>query len=598
MTDLEPIKVVRDTKELRAPICCVLGHVDAGKTSLLDKLRTTNVMEGEAGGITQQIGATFFPLKHLKEAIEPVSKKYTVKTDIPGLLILDTPGHASFTNLRSRGTSICDLAIVVIDYHDGLQPQTIESLKLLREQRTPFVVVINKLDRIYGWESHPELEFTDCLKQQTKDIQRLVLSRISEINAELAGLEYNSVLYSKNKDFKKWVSVIPVSARSGDGVCTLLAMVMQLTQRLMPKRLTVSSEFKAVVMEVKKTPGYGTTLDVILVNGQLNVSDTIVVCGMNGPITSKVRSIIVPFSLQELRVTGWYHTVEHITAAQCVKISAANLDSAIAGTTLHVANDSYDLVEFEKQVQDELRSASKYETVTDGVLVKASTLGSLEAMYNYLTENEIPISSTGIGEITHKDLIKAGVIAERNSMYGCILAFDLHFTNPELVKLAEEKKITVITNDVLYQLVTEYEKYHNKCLEKYRETAVWPCELELRKEWLFRHNKPMILGCKVITGKLNKGMMVISKDGKTIGEVTKIILDNKETESVEPGRECTFEIAEAEVVAERHFLIDPVEPGYSLISRETIDALKKIKVKLSQKELKLIVHLKKILNIV
>lgn len=305
----------RSAADLRSPICVILGHVDTGKTKLLDKVRQTNVQEGEAGGITQQIGATYFPADSIVQKTQVVrdSKNYSdisskagfrqdFQVKVPGLLIIDTPGHESFTNLRSRGSSLCNIAILVVDIMHGLEPQTIESIGLLKARKTPFIVALNKIDRIYGWVPIKDNSFQDSLKQQPDHVLREFEDRLLSTTTAFAEQGLNAQLYTRNQDVRKYVSMVPTSAITGEGVPDLLSLLIQLTQDRLTDSLMFLSELEATVLEVKVIEGHGTTIDVILSNGVLHEGDRIVICGLNGPIVTNIRALLTPQPMRELRV--------------------------------------------------------------------------------------------------------------------------------------------------------------------------------------------------------------------------------------------------------------------------------------------------------
>ena len=219
-----------------------MGHVDTGKTKLLDNIRRTNVQDGEAGGITQQIGASFFPNETLTERMGSLVEKKSLKVEVPGLMIIDTPGHESFSNLRSRGSSLCDIAILVIDIMHGLEPQTIESLHMLRSKKTPFVVALNKVDRLYGWQSVKDRPFVEGLELQDEQVQQEFESRAKAVLLALAEQGINAELYWRNKDFREYVSLCPTSAHTGEGVSDIPMMLVQWSQKLLRDRIMFSSE--------------------------------------------------------------------------------------------------------------------------------------------------------------------------------------------------------------------------------------------------------------------------------------------------------------------------------------------------------------------
>ena len=299
-------EAARSTDVLRAPVVCVLGHVDVGKTKILDKLRKTNVQDGEAGGITQQIGATNVPIHVIQEQCKMVKGFGGSPLKLPGLLIIDTPGHESFSNLRDRGSSLCDIAVLVIDIMHGLEPQTIESLNMLKKKKVPFIVALNKVDRLYEWKSNRHKDIRDVIDSQPNNTKMEFFKRKDEVILGLAEQGMNASLFYENPDPEDYISLgewslvmylirsnvmtsVPTSAHSGDGMGNLMASIVQHSQNCLSKRLSYTEELQCTILEVKAIGGFGTTIDVCLVNGRLKFGQTIVLPGTEGPIVTTVR---------------------------------------------------------------------------------------------------------------------------------------------------------------------------------------------------------------------------------------------------------------------------------------------------------------------
>ncbi|KAK7823783.1 eukaryotic translation initiation factor 5b [Quercus suber] len=339
---------------LRSPICCIMGHVDTGKTKLLDCIRGTNVQEGEAGGITQQIGATYFPAENIRDRTKEL--KADAKLKVPGLLVIDTPGHESFTNLRTRGSGLCDIAILVVDIMHGLEPQTIESINLLKMRNTEFIVALNKVDRLYGWKTCRNAPIVKAMKEQSRDVQNEFNMRLTQIVTQFKEQGLNTELYYKNREMGETFSIVPTSAISGEGIPDLLLLLVQWTQKTMVEKLTYSNEIQCTVLEVKVIEGHGTTIDVVLVNGVLHEGDQIVVCGMQGPIVTSIRALLTPHPMKELRVKGTYIHHKEIKAAMGIKITAQGLEHAIAGTGLYVVGPDDDLDDVKEEAMEDMNS--------------------------------------------------------------------------------------------------------------------------------------------------------------------------------------------------------------------------------------------------
>ncbi|CAM6096724.1 unnamed protein product [Calypogeia fissa] len=598
----------RSADDLRSPICCILGHVDTGKTKLLDCIRRTNVQEGEAGGITQQIGATYFPMENIRERTKDL--KATAEMRVPGLLVIDTPGHESFTNLRARGSSLCDIAILVIDIMHGLEPQTIESLKLLQMRKTPFVVALNKVDRLYDWRSTPNSPIQKSLRLQGKQVVQEFETRTNAVITQLKEQGMNSELYYKNKEVRKVISMVPTSAVSGEGVPDLLMLLVQLTQRMMEEKLMYVSEVQCTVLEVKMIEGLGTTIDVVLVNGVLHEGDQIVVCGMQGPIVTTIRALLTPHPMKELRVKGSYEKHKELKAAQGIKITAQGLEHAIAGTQLYVVGPDDDVDDIKQEAMEDMKNVmSRVDKSGEGVCVQASTLGSLEALLEFLKSPavKIPVSGINIGPVHKKDVMRASVMLERKRKeFATILAFDVKVTQ-EAKELADELGVKIFTADIIYHLFDQFTNYISTIKEEKRkesaEEAVFPCVLKIVPECVFNKKDPIIVGVNVLEGiaKVGTPLCVPSREFIEIGKIASIEVNHKVVDTAKKGQAVAMKIIgtnaeETQKMFGRHF--DLEDELVSSITRRSIDLLKEnYRDDLAMEDWKLVVKLKVLFQI-
>ncbi|EUC67517.1 translation initiation factor 5B [Rhizoctonia solani AG-3 Rhs1AP] len=610
---MEEALAARSKENLRSPICCILGHVDTGKTKLLDKIRQTNVQEGEAGGITQQIGATYFPVDAIKQKTAVLNKDGSFDYKVPGLLVIDTPGHESFTNLRTRGSSLCNIAILVVDIMHGLEAQTLESLRLLRDKKTPFIVALNKIDRLYGWEAIPNNSFQDSLAKQKPAVQREFEHRLQTTILAFSEQGLNSVPYYENKNFAKNVSLVPTSAITGEGVPDMIMLVVKLTQERMAESLMYISELECTVLEVKVIEGLGTTIDVVLSNGYLREGDKIVVCGLNGPIVTQVRALLTPQPLREMRVKSAYVHHKEVKAALGVKISAPDLEKAIAGSRLLVVGPDDDEDELRDEIMSDLTTLlNSIDKSGRGVCVQASTLGSLEALLDFLRVSQIPVSGINIGPVHKKDVMRSASMLEKAKELACILCFDVT-VDKEAEKLAEELGIRLFKADIIYHLFDAFTAYNAEIMEAKRRDAapiaVWPCRLKILA--CFAKRDPIILGCDILDGTLRVGtpLCVVKTDasGKkdiiSLGKVTSLEINHKSHELVKKSQvgagvavKIEHAVYESAKMFGRHF--DDKDEVYSMVSRQSIDVLKEtFRKDVSMEEWQLIKALKTKLNI-
>lgn len=596
-------------RELRSPIICILGHVDTGKTKLLDKIRQTNVQEGEAGGITQQIGATYFPLSAIEEKTKhcvPVGFEFKV----PGLLVIDTPGHESFTNLRSRGSSLCNIAILVVDIMHGLEPQTLESIGLLRQRKTPFLVALNKIDRLYNWQPHPELPIEEALKKQPSSVRAEFQDRLQKTQLAFAEQGLNASVFYENQDMKRFVNLVPTSAITGDGIGDLIALCVGLTQTMMTGTIQYLSDLECTVLEVKQIEGLGTTIDVILSNGVLREGDRIAVCGLNGPIVTTIRSLLTPQPLRELRIKSAYQHHKQVKAALGVKICAPDLDKAVAGSQLLVVKKEDNVEEAKAKVMADLTAIlESVDTSGKGVAVQASTLGSLEALLSFLKTSKIPVSSVAIGPVHKRDVIRASVMLEQDAPeFACMLCFDVK-VEKDAQEAAEDMGVKIFTADIIYHLFDQFTAYMTMINEERRREAgsiaVFPCLLKIVPGCVFNKRSPLVMGVDVQEGRLVIGtpICVVREEGViNLGKVSSIEVNHKPVTQVKrggPSVAIKLEMASWETPRQygRHFTDS--DQLISRVSRASIDVLKEsFRDDMDKEDWSLVIKLKKTFDII
>merc|ERR1711962_220808 len=596
----------RSTEELRSPVVCVLGHVDTGKTKILDKLRRTNVQDGEAGGITQQIGATNVPIPVIKEQCKMVQGFADNPLRLPGLLIIDTPGHESFSNLRDRGSSLCDIAILVIDIMHSLEPQTIESLNLLKKKKTLFVEALNRIDRLYEWKPNKHKDVREVLESQGHNTKMEFEKKKDEVILGLAEQGLNAALFWNNPDPNDYISLVPTSAHSGDGMGNLMAMLVEMSQNMLAERLSFTEELQATVLEVKAIGGFGTTIDVVLVNGHLKFGQTLVLTGTEGPIVTTVKALLTPSKMQDLRVKCGYTEHKELKAAQGVKIAAKELEKVIAGLSVRVAYHPDEVEILKREADSDLKNAlNAIKTKDRGVFVQASTLGSLEALLEFLKQSKIPYAGVRIGPVVRRDVMRASTMLEHEEKYAVILAFDVKVER-DAQEMADREGVRIFQADIIYHLFDRFTEYQAELIrqkkEEFRSIAVFPVKMKVMKEHVYMSRDPIVCGVQVVNGTIRTGtpVCVPSKDFCYLGICTGIQHNSKDVDNARKGDEVCIKIesvpGEAPKMFGRHF--DETDLLISRISRESIDACKNyFRDDLQKTDWQLMVELKKLFEI-
>ena len=532
---------------IRQPIVSVLGHVDSGKTSLLDKVRGTGVQGREAGGITQHIGASFLPVETIQKICGPLYEKLSkVEHQIPGILVIDTPGHEIFTNLRSRGGSAADIAILVVDANRGFQPQTNESLKILESRKVPFVVALNKTDMVSGWKNTETQFISQSIKEQNVEVQNFLDEKIYNVVTALSILGYKSEAFYRIDDYKKEIAIVPVSAKTGVGIPELFAVLVGLTQQYLKEKLNQEEKSnRGIILEVNDEVGLGPTANMILIDGQMRKEDSIIAAKRDSVIVTKPKALLLPKPLDEMRdPRDKFKPVEHIQAAAGVKIASPDLDGVLPGSTLYAVSDDAEIEHFKKIIEDEMQSVF-ISTETNGVILKCDAIGSLEAITEMLRRQQIPISKADIGSVTHRDVLEAMATKENDRHLGVILAFNVKVLQDAETE-ADSNHIKVFTDKIIYSLIDTYTQWvdDDKADE---ENSVFKeltpiSKFTFLKGFVFRNNNPAVFGIRVDVGQLRQKIPFMNKTGKKIGIIHQLQHDGKTVSVAKTGQEVACSV--------------------------------------------------------
>jgi translation initiation factor 5B len=521
------------TNTIRQPIVTVAGHVDHGKTSILDAIRGTKIQSGEAGGITQKISFTTLPQENIKLRASSVLDTFKIPLEIPGLLFIDTPGHAAFTNMRHHGGSLADIAILVIDINDGIKPQTTEVLQILKASKTPFIIALNKVDNISGWQTHESKLITKSILSQRTNVKTHFDEKFYTIIGALYSHGIQAELYSEISDFTKSIAIIPCSAHTTEGISEILAILTALAQKFLHDKIKRNKQPKATILEVKRNK-QGNFIETILHDGQLKNTDELAIASMDGLVVkSKIRT------MQEvLPLSKGYKTVSQANSATGLILQLTTKQEIMPGLPIQTITETNTIEKISKEFSQEISNEIK--TQNTGIIAKADSLGSLQALLTLLHQANINVLKAGIGPITKKDVYSCSAIQEKEDKI--IIGFNVKPLE-EIEDLQETQNIKILTNDVVYKLIEDLEGYKTGIrqeIEKQKLSEL-PTICKLRVlDFCFRNTSPAIFGVEVMAGTLKAHERFINSSDKKVGQVKEIQHEKKSARTIESGTEVAI----------------------------------------------------------
>jgi len=569
--------------KIRSPILVLLGHVDHGKTSLVDKVRGTAIAKGEPGAITQYISASYVPLEVIRSICGHLLEQMNIELDLPGLLWIDCPGHEAFTTLRKRGGAIADLAILVVDVNEGFKPQTDESLNYLKQFKTPFVVAATKIDRMLGWIPKHDKCFLDSFQEQTPRTQDELEDKVYKLISQLTERGFPAERFDRVSDFSKQVAVIPVSSITGEGIPDLLMTVGGIAQKYLKGRLEITTEEgKGTVLEVKEFKGLGMTIDVVLYDGEIRKGDYLVIGGSHSkePVVSRVKALLQPAPLKELRVEKNFLSLDSVTAAAGIKIAAPGLESVIAGSPLRSVRSENGIEGAKHEIAKEIEEV-EIETDREGIVLRADTLGGLEALIKILREMGISIRKAKVGDMAKSDIMEVRSVQEP-----VIFCFNVKIPS-DVQELAKDNNVTIFSSNVIYTIIEEYQKWVQDRKKREEEAilhkAARPGRVRVLPGYVFRQSRPAVFGVEVLKGIIKPGAR-LKKGKEMVGEIKEMQMRGENIKEAKSGDKVAISMPDVTIGKE----VKENDELDVFLSYEDQDTLQKIRHKLTDEEKELL----------
>ena len=472
----------------RPPVITIMGHVDHGKTSLLDAIRSGRVAAGEAGGITQHIGA------------------YTIEQHGEKITFLDTPGHAAFSAIRSRGANVTDIIIIVVAADDGVKPQTIESIKMAKASGNPVIVAVNKMDKD---GANPDMAM-----------------------AGMAEHGLNPVAWGGDVEF------IPVSAKAGTGLNELLEAIL-LQAEILELKANPNALAKATVVESSVEKGRGPVATIVMSNGTLKIGDPIVVGSAYGRVKALMNDQKKSIKTLSPSETGVVVGLNIVPAAGETLVAMDNeKETKEIAMKRHEYDRHKELSISTKSTMDDLTAMiAEGKLKALSIILKADVHGSLEALKTSLTElrnDEVKVNiiSSGVGGITEND------VALANGSDDCIImGFNVRPTGA-VKAAAKQTGVEIKTYNIIYNMIDDVTAMLTGMMSpKFTETNTGQADV---KE-VFKIPKGVVAGCMVVEGKLVRGGLVrVIREGVVIfeGDLTSLKRFKDDVKEISNGYEC------------------------------------------------------------